>query len=640
MVVRSSRLGMPASAEDAPGATRRLREVEALHGPVDLGSLTRSAIEAAENGSHPQRRVVVVGDFPSHSIEDAALSSLSSVASTLSEKSIRPVISFWNLGVNSDQLANVSVQSVEVDSPAVVARRIATYSAILQNSSDVPMRDLRVVWTIAGTELSPTLVSISPRSSYTCRITHRIDEVGVHPVTVAIEHADALMEDNRRSMAVDVIREIDVLLVNGQPGSAPLEGETDYLAVALSPYAFGGDDQPDAVRTTVIQAGQIEQQLTERQPDVVVMANVDALSQQARRDVSQFVLQGGSLVVFDGQQLDPDAYNEPWACDQGSWQLPSKLGSIIELSADGLSEANEGDISANRSPNVGSRNPLYSAWDVLGPADQQSFADVEIHRYRQLSIHDPEPETAASSEPPLTVADTKPSEPALVLWSMSNGDPLAISARRGLGRVIQFAIPCDTQWSTLPLRLVYLPMMQQLVLELAGSRRNTTLAVGEGFSVAVSELSAILPEGAKIDESQPPTFRLQPPVGEEIVMEASNEAPSQLTVIRTETPGSYRLRKTTSLLDAPAVITSTLRIAEVPSIESQLRDADPARLAAAAKLVEASVFSDVGELQSDDRTRRFGREIWRWLLLALLVVLLGELWLQQQSVKSVRRRAP
>jgi hypothetical protein len=183
-------------------------------------------------------------------------------------------------------------------------------------------------------------------------------------------------------------------------------------------------------------------------------------------------------------------------------------------------------------------------------------------------------------------------------------------------------------------------MMQQLVLELAGSRRNTTLAVGEGFSVAVSELSAILPEGAKIDESQPPTFRLQPPVGEEIVMEASNEAPSQLTVIRTETPGSYRLRKTTSLLDAPAVITSTLRIAEVPSIESQLRDADPARLAAAAKLVEASVFSDVGELQSDDRTRRFGREIWRWLLLALLVVLLGELWLQQQSVKSVRRRAP
>jgi hypothetical protein len=81
-----------------------------------------------------------------------------------------------------------------------------------------------------------------------------------------------------------------------------------------------------------------------------------------------------------------------------------------------------------------------------------------------------------------------------------------------------------------------------------------------------------------------------------------------------------------------------MRIAEVPSIESQLRDTDPARLAAAAKLVEANVYSDVAELQSDDRTRRFGREIWRWLLLALLVVLVAELWLQQQSIKSARRR--
>ena len=37
----------------------------------------------------------------------------------------------------------------------------------------------------------------------------------------------------------------------------------------------------------------------------------------------------------------------------------------------------------------------------------------------------------------------------------------------------------------------------------------------------------------------------------------------------------------------------------------------------------------------DDRQRRFGREIWRWLLALLLLALLGELLLQQKAVAKV-----
>ena len=205
----------------------------------------------------------------------------------------------------------------------------------------------------------------------------------MHPVTVAIEHSDALMEDNRRSIAVDVIREIRVLLVDGQPGSEPLEGETDYLAVALSPYAFGGEDQPDAVRTSVIQTGQVEQQLAEGLPDVMVLANVETLSLQARREIAQFVLQGGDLVVFDGQQLDPNAYNEPWVCDQGSWTLPSKLGAIIELfRGDGE------DSSAKPTQAVGAEIlciPLGSCWGRPTNSPLPTSTSIVIANCRSVS---------------------------------------------------------------------------------------------------------------------------------------------------------------------------------------------------------------------------------------------------------------
>ena len=89
MVVRSSRSGMPTAAEDVSRDAATSGDRTAAW-TADLGSLTRSAIEAADTGSHPQRRVVVVGDFPSHAIEDAAMSSLSSLASTLDENRFDP----------------------------------------------------------------------------------------------------------------------------------------------------------------------------------------------------------------------------------------------------------------------------------------------------------------------------------------------------------------------------------------------------------------------------------------------------------------------------------------------------------------------------------------------------------------------
>ncbi len=156
ILLPSSRVGAPAAAQGAQEALGGVRRLTSSFGPVDLGTLMRGALEAADGASHPQRRILVVGDFPSHVVEDAAMSSLSRVASTLAEKSIRPAISFWNLGTDSSQLENVSVDAVEIDSPAVVAGRVASFSASLRNASDIPIRDLRVMWSIDGTELNPT----------------------------------------------------------------------------------------------------------------------------------------------------------------------------------------------------------------------------------------------------------------------------------------------------------------------------------------------------------------------------------------------------------------------------------------------------------------------------------------------------
>lgn len=648
ILIRASDVDSPAASMGVQDALRQIKTLKTEYGPVDLDRLVRAAVEASNDSSHPQRRVIIASDFQSQMVHSGVLESLERMTNSLSSMPIRPVISFLNFGQDSEQLANVSIDSIDVESPAVVAGRNARYTARIRSSGDTPARDLRLVWSVDGQALEPRTITIPPRSSITSRLTRNIEEVGVHQISLSIEHSDALLPDNRRSIAVDVIREVSVLLVDGQPSNKPLEGETDYLAIALSPFAFGGQDQPDAVRTKVIEPQELAKKLEETNPDVLIMANVASIEGDSRKQVTDFVNEGGSLILFDGDLVNAESYNEAWESNDRSWNLPARLGSITGELPD-RSEQVSGKEPASLP--IGNANPLYTPWNLLGSEDQRPFADVEIYRYRKLTPNqqgDPAQQTelAEPAEISATSSDTSEAETNTVtnLLTMANGDPIAISARRGKGRVLQFAIPCNTAWSSLPVRLVYLPMVQQLVLDLAGSRKQTTLDVGRGFAVSFKEFeTADPPDHGNPTSTSPPTenqqgnsrvtYSLEYGGKPEKIIENIEEGDSELLIPSTQIGGTYVFRKTTPQKDGSPDIRSTLRVVEVPADESKLRDVEPGRLATAADLIDANIYTDVQELESDDRTRRFGREMWRWVLIALLILMIGELLLQQRVSK-------
>ena len=299
---------------------------------------------------------------------------------------------------------------------------------------------------------------------------------------------------------------------------------------------------------------------------------------------------------------------------------------------------------------IGNPNPLYTPWNLLGSEDQRPFADVEIYRYRKLTPNvsytaDPETESAVNNttdDDTLSGTGSPPEAEVNAvtnLLTMANGDPIAVSARRGNGRVLQFAIPCNTAWSSLPMRLVYLPMVQQLVLDLAGSRKQTTIDVGRGFAVSLDELGSAVEPGTSPQSADATTRNMTPPgqrvsysveyAGEPEVLIETTDQDRELLISSTDVGGTYVFRKTTLQKDGESEINSTLRVVEVPAEESKLRDVESGRLAAAAKLIDAKVYTDMQDLENDERTRRFGREMWRWLLIGLLVLMVGELLLQQ-----------
>jgi hypothetical protein len=615
-----------ASSHDAPPATMgvsdavdRIRDLRATAGPVDVGRLVEAAAEAVSQASHQQRRVLIVSDFQAHMFGSGAIESLDRLSESLAAQTPKPIVGFWNFAADSEALSNLSVDAIDVDSPAVVAGRSTQYSALIRNAGDDAVNDLRVIWSVNGVPLEPRIASIDARSSTTSRLNHKLDQAGVYEIGVSVEHGDCLIADNRRSIAINAMREINVLLVDGQPSNRPLEGETDFLAIALSPFAFGGDDQPDAVRTNTIRVSRVPAELAKLAPEVVVLANV-RLTEETKKTLAKFVIDGGALVVFDGDEVKPEDYNAAWPSDDGTITLPATLGGIIGDPADQDAEILR----------IGELNPQFTPWNLLAPGDERPLGEVDVRAHRALTLAD-----TPSNEKEATPAAAAAS---IVLLRMIGGDPLVVSAARGRGQIVQFAIPCDAAWSSLPLRMVYLPMMQQLVLDLAGKGKAERIDVGQPITVPLREFDVMASSGdpGLANQAAEVSFTVELPNGDEVAVRPSEDGSSRLAWADTRRPGTYRFRRSTApeAEEAEPVIASTLRVVDVPEVESQLRDVPAERLSAAAEKLEAGVYTNLADIRGDDQIRRYGREVWRWLLLALLAFLILEMFVQQRLVRS------
>lgn len=209
----------------------------------------------------------------------------------------------------------------------------------------------------------------------------------------------------------------------------------------------------------------------------------------------------------------------------------------------------------------------------------------------------------------------------------------------GRGRVVQFAIPADGDWTSLPLRMVFLPLMQQLVIDLAGNGNAPNVLVGQTIRVPVSELAnskvADDASNTKPDVSQV-SYSVQAPAQKEEEIEVStvaglSDAP-RLVCESDFGVGVYSFRQLAKDTSGATNITSTLRVAEIDPAESQLRPAGSARTAAFASSLGATLHLGANSLVNDDQVDRFGREVWRWLLALLLFALVAELFLQQRRL--------
>jgi hypothetical protein len=574
---------------DSEAVVRRLRTLHAGYGASDMQQALDAGLATLAGMSHARRELIVISDF-----QPADWTSTSNAAEAIRQQvdamTVKPELTLLQVG---DQVTgNVSLESLEFASRPLGAGQQLAVRANLRNYGDTSTENARVVLKLDGAEQSVTQVALAGNTSTQTLFPCSFEKSGSHVIEVQVVVNDPLVTDNRISAAVTAWDEINVLLVDGAPSAQALQGETDFLAVALTPYSFARVKLSDLVKTQTVTADKVKPELLAGFR-VVVLANVPRLQDDQVDALLGYVRAGGALLVFAGSGIDAKWYNEKLFAD-GAGLLPAEFG------------VPKGKIDdKGQSSRIVVQHYDHPALEFFNEAANGDLSTAEIRQWYELK-----PRATGS----------------VVVARLDNGEPLLVEQAFGDGVVMQMATACDADWSDLPMRPFFVPMMQQLVTTLA-----TQLTPPRNIRTGEPAVALFSDTPAETQKQEPGSDASEANVSLSIVTpEGSRQTiravpQGNLLMARfdgTRRPGVY----TMTMPDAESIhfVASTSRD------ESDLVMMNDTKLKSLADGLSAKVVASPIEYLEHERLRRHGREIWRYVLLGLLAFMFLELILQQR----------
>ncbi len=583
---------------DAEAIARRCRQLRGGFGASNMQAALDEALTTLAGMSHARRELVVISDFQQADWQRLEGDIADSIESQIATMDIEPALTLLQVG--KPVSGNVSVESLEFPRRALGVGQQLGVRANLRNHGRTEYSNARVLLRIDGTEDSVTQITLAANGDSQVFFPCSFDKPGSHVIEVEIVADDSLTTDNRFAAAVTVWDNVKVVLVDGDPSAQPLQSETDYLSVALTPFTFGRVSLSDLVETNTIATKEITDDLL-KSARVVVLANVSKLDDAKLGVISDYVNGGGALLVCPGNRIDLNWYREklyasgvgllaaPYGSLQGSADDKDQTAHLVSQrfehpALEFFNEAANGDLST----------ATFRQWYTLG----NDVGRVSPPVQEQLK----------------TDEDTRPTSDEIVMARLDSGDPLLIEHRVGDGVVVQMATACDADWSDLPLRPVFVPLMQQLISTMASRispPRNIT--TGE-------------PAAALFDKADADTATIVTPDGSRRTLKLTSQGKRQLASFEhTQRPGVYAMTGPSS---------ETLHfVAETSRDESRLEMLDEQQLASLAEALPAGVIKSHSDYLKQDHLRRNGREIWRYLLGGLLAFMFVELVLQQRFAR-------
>ncbi|MGE3312044.1 MAG: BatA domain-containing protein [Limisphaerales bacterium] len=346
---------------------------------------------------------------------------------------------------------NLSVSSIGRSPGFVPANDPVRFDAEIANRGLTEVRQVRATLHVDDGRAVDEVILESLAAGEVRRLTFfaRMPGEGFHSVTVRLP-TDRLPGDDARTMVVEAVKQVRVLVVDGDPSS----NGAFFLRNALQPVPAEAAStyylQPQVVPSGSVGVARLSDF------DAVILSDVPPLPPTAVDHLVRYVTEGGALLVFPGPQATTAFYNGELLARAGL--LPASLGTL-RGDRDGREEA----------PNLvlqdsGHQHPVLSLWNEPGAG---SLAAVRFRAAWPLIPRAVPTNSVPAGEPAFTAPE--------VMLRFADGVPAIVEGGVGRGRVVLFCSTAGTLWNDLPVRPAFVPLLHRVVASIAdvqGGRFN------------------------------------------------------------------------------------------------------------------------------------------------------------------------
>lgn len=499
------------------------------------------------------------------------------------------------LDVGTDDRANLGVTEVTLGDRVVSTTRPTPVRAAVRNFGEREALDVSVALVVGGQKhKTKPIDSIAPGETKTVDFHVSFTDDGPQRVSVTID-ADALDRDNQRDLAVHVRKEVQVLVVDGNPEQKDkLENPAELLRLQLAPEEGVATDavlRPHAVAATQLAAAKLDTY------DCVVLVDVSASDPAVQPALASalpaYVRDGGALLVIPGANVVGADYAR-WCSTRPDdapedWEplLPARLG------------APEPPAWAKGDPTV-----------TLVPENWQHplFRKFDDEQWRRLIAQAPAVKRYFTVDGPVAIGAR-----VLARFSDLAQTPALIERPYGAGRVLLCTTGWSEEWGQFHAQPGGLILANEMVMHLARDpAEGRTVRLGSPLTWVIEasdysdQVRVHLPHGGPAKPLDPPR-----PDGVRFVVRMPETRHVGFHQIELQPAGREPLAALFAVVADPA--------------EGDLRPLEPAELVAGLPAPANERVRVERSVRTTEHTRTSSaREVWRAAVWALLAVLLAE----------------
>ncbi len=539
---------------------KKIEEIEISFASRTLHNAIEKAAQVLYQSKNFNKEIYLLTDLQKGRIYNTS-SELSPIKKTSSGN-----VLFYLIALNEKKPLNLGIDELMPDNQIFEKSKKISFTASVKNYSDQPVNNNIVSLFINGKRNAQQSISLPAGESREVFFETTLQDTGLVEIASELEEDD-ILQDNKRFFSVYVPNKLSVLFL------ADNSADNKFIKLALG-FPI------DKIKITEKYLSQLSS-LKLKEYDAVFLIGSENFPEGD--NIKSYVKDGGGLILMPGSQSSLQNYQQ--VCRAFNISVPSTAVGKLN-STESIMQFSKVDF----------QNPLFR--DLFEEKSNPQIESPEIYFYFKTT-------SGAGGRNIISLLD--------------NSSFLS-EYKVGRGKILAFASSLTLSWSNFPLKSLFSPLMNKILLHCASNVQN------EQYNLTGTDITADI-GGYTI-----PQIKVEKPNGAAEYFNADSLInKNYLTYKNTDEPGIFKFTSGGKLLDFISVnhdkresVTEYVSEAEFEDYLSKIQRAE--------KFFSLSINDDFSKVIYQSR---FGTELWKHFLILILILAVIESLVARSSKKEM-----